>query len=87
MRLKTDVRDCFAMVELLTRGQDWPFHRHADAIVSQQLWAARRRRVLEASKRQRNQVHAVADLHVRVGRLFRVMSGCTNVADAAFNDR
>lgn len=62
MRLKTDVRDCFAMVELLTRGQGWPFHRHADVIVAQQLWTARRRRVLEASKRQRNQVHAIADL-------------------------
>lgn len=62
MRLKTDVRDCFAMVELLTRGQGWPFHRQADGVVSQQLWTARRRRVLEAAKRQRNQVHAVADL-------------------------
>lgn len=37
MRLRTDVRDCFAMVELLTRGQGWPFHRDTDAIVSQQL--------------------------------------------------
>jgi transposase len=62
MRLKTDVRDCFAMVELLTRGQGWPFHRHSDAIVAQQLWVAHRLRTLEASKRQRNQVHAVADL-------------------------
>jgi len=62
MRLKTDVRDCFAMVELLTRGQGWPFHRDVDAIVSQQLWVARRRRTLIASRRQRNQVHAVADL-------------------------
>ena len=62
MRLKTDLRDCFAMVELLTRGQGWPFHRHTDTIVSQQLWVARRRRVLEASRRQRNQVHALADL-------------------------
>ena len=62
MRLKTDLRDCFAMVELLTRGQGWPFHRHIDTIVSQQLWVARRRRVLEASRRQRNQVHALADL-------------------------
>lgn len=61
-RLKTDVADCFAMVELLTRGQGWPFHRQSDAIVSQQLWVARRRRTLEACKRQRNQVHAVADL-------------------------
>ena len=62
MRLKTDVRDCFAMVELLTRGQGWPFHRDVDAIVSQQLWVARRRRTLIASRRQRNQVHAIADL-------------------------
>jgi transposase len=62
MRLKTDVRDCYAMVELLTRGQGWPFHRHADTVVAQQLWVARRRRTLEASKRQRNQVHALADL-------------------------
>jgi len=62
MRLKTDVRDCFAMVELLTRGQGWPFHRQTDTIVAQQLWVARRRRILEASKRQRNQVHAIADL-------------------------
>ena len=62
LRLKTDLRDCFAMVELLTRGQGWPFHRHVDTIVSQQLWVARRRRVLEASRRQRNQVHALADL-------------------------
>lgn len=62
LRQKTDVQDCFAMVELLTRGQGWPFHRHVDAIVSQQLWVARRRRTLEASKKQRNQVHAIADL-------------------------
>ena len=29
-KLKTDVRDCLAMVELLVRGQGWPFHRRSD---------------------------------------------------------
>lgn len=50
MRLKTDVRDCFAVVELLTRGQGWPFYRYVDTVVSQQLWIARRRRTLLATQ-------------------------------------
>ena len=37
MRVQTELRDCCAMVELLTRGQGRPLHRHVDTIVSEQL--------------------------------------------------
>lgn len=61
-RVKTDVRDCLAMVELLVRGQGWPFHRQSDQIAQQAMWVGQRRRKLEAAKSLNNQVHALADL-------------------------
>jgi transposase len=50
------------MVELLVRGQGWPFHRHADEIALQALWVGQRRRKLEAAQALTNQVHALSDL-------------------------
>lgn len=61
-RVKTDVRDCLAMVELLVRGQGWPFHRHIDQIALQAMWVGQRRRKLEAIQVLTNQVHALSDL-------------------------
>lgn len=61
-RLKTDVRDCLAMVELLVRGQGWPFHRHIDQIALQAMWVGQRRRKLDAAQALTNQVHALSDL-------------------------
>lgn len=59
--LKTDERDCLAMVELLVRGAGWPFHRHHDQLVQQAMWVAHRRRKLDAVQALTNQVHALAD--------------------------
>lgn len=39
-RLKTDLRDCLAMVELLVRGQGWPLHRADGAIAEQRALVA-----------------------------------------------
>jgi transposase len=61
-RVKTDVRDCLAMVELLVRGQGWPLHRHDDQVALQTMWVAQRRRKLDAAQALTNQVHALADL-------------------------
>jgi transposase len=61
-RVKTDVRDCLAMVELLVRGQGWPLHRHDDQVALQAMWVAQRRRKLDAAQALTNQVHALADL-------------------------
>jgi transposase len=61
-RVKTDVRDCLAMVELLVRGQGWPFHRHADQIALQTMWVGHRRRKLLAAQVLTNQVHVLSDL-------------------------
>jgi transposase len=61
-RVKTDVRDCLAMVELLVRGQGWPLHRHDDQVALQAMWVAQRRRKLDAVQALTNQVHALADL-------------------------
>jgi transposase len=61
-RVKTDVRDCLAMVELLVRGQGWPYHRHSDQIALQAMWVGQRRRKLDACQALTNQVHALADL-------------------------
>lgn len=59
--LKTDERDCLAMVELLVRGSGWPFHRHRDQIAQQAMWVAQRRRKLDAVQVLNSQVHALAD--------------------------
>jgi transposase len=61
-RVKTDVRDCLAMVELLVRGQGWPLHRHSDEVALQVMWVGQRRRKLDAAQALMNQVHALADL-------------------------
>src|ERR687897_1940483 len=61
-RVKTDVRDCLAMVELLVRGQGWPLHRRDDQVALQTMWVAQRRRKLDAAQALTNQVHALADL-------------------------
>jgi transposase len=61
-RVKTDVRDCLAMVELLVRGQGWPFHGHNDQIALQAMWVAQRRRKLDAAGVLTNQVHVLSDL-------------------------
>ena|SRR5918996_4259958 len=49
-RVKTDVRDCLAMVELLVRGQGWPLHRHDDRVALQMMWVAQGRRKLDAAQ-------------------------------------
>jgi hypothetical protein len=54
--------DCLAVVELLVRGQGWPFHRHCDEIAQQTLWVGQRRRKLDATQALTNQVHLLADL-------------------------
>ena len=60
--MKTDVRDCLAMVELLVRGQGWPYHRHSDQIALQAMWVGQRRRKLDALQVLTNQVHVLSDL-------------------------
>lgn len=60
-RLKTDVRDCMAMVELLVRGQGWPLHDAEAAMAEQRAWVAHRRRKLAAAKALGSQIHALAD--------------------------
>jgi transposase len=61
-RVKTDVRDCLAMVELLVRGQGWPYHRHSDQIAWQAMWVGQRRRKLDAAGVLTNQVPVLSDL-------------------------
>lgn len=61
-RVKTDQRDCLAMVELLVRGQDWPLHRHDGPVAEQAVWVAHRRRKLDAAQVLGSQIHALADL-------------------------
>lgn len=69
-RMKTDVRDCMAMVELLVRGLGWPVHRQEGAMAEQVVWTAHRRRKLAASQTLGSQVHALADL------AFPGLTGC-----------
>jgi transposase len=69
-RVKTDVRDCMAMVELLVRGQGWPLHRQDGAMAEQLVWVAHRRRKLAAAQALGSQVHALADL------AFPGLTGC-----------
>jgi transposase len=69
-RVKTDVRDCMAMVELLVRGQGWPVHRQDGAMAEQVVWVAHRRRKLGAAQALGSQVHALADL------AFPGLTGC-----------
>ncbi|MGH4024178.1 MAG: IS110 family transposase [Pseudonocardiaceae bacterium] len=49
-RIKTDLRDCMAMVELLVRGQGWPLHREDGAVAEQAALVAHRRRKLAAAQ-------------------------------------
>jgi transposase len=69
-RVKTDERDCMAMVELLVRGQGWPLHRQDGAMAEQVVWVAHRRRKLAAAQALGSQVHALADL------AFPGLTGC-----------
>jgi transposase len=69
-RLKTDLRDCLAMVELLVRGQGWPLHRKDGAIAEQAALVAHRRRKVAAAKVLGSQIHALADV------AFPGLTGC-----------
>ena len=69
-RLKTDLRDCLAMVELLVRGQGWPLHRTDGAIAEQLALVAHRRRKAAAAKVLGSQIHALADI------AFPGLTGC-----------
>jgi transposase len=69
-RVKTDLRDCLAMVELLVRGQGWPLHRHDGPVAEQAVWVAHRRRKLGAAQVLGSQIHALADL------AFPGLTGC-----------
>jgi transposase len=60
--IKTDERDCMAMIDLLVRGQGWPLHRGEDAMAEQLAWAAHRRRKTRAMQALGGQVHALADI-------------------------
>jgi transposase len=69
-RVKTDRRDCLAMVELLVRGQGWPLHRHDGPVAEHAVWVAHRRRKLDAAQALGSQIHALADL------AFPGLTGC-----------
>ncbi|MGW2525212.1 IS110 family transposase [Streptomyces sp. NPDC001617] len=49
-RVKTDLRDCMAMIEMLVRGQGWPLRASEAAMAEQRAWVAHRRRKLHAVK-------------------------------------
>jgi transposase len=61
-RIKTDLRDCMAMVELLVRGQGWPLRREDGAVAEQAALVAHRRRKLAAAQALGSQIHALADV-------------------------
>src|SRR5690606_31115722 len=61
-RIKTDLRDCMAMVELLVRGQGWPLHREDGAVAEQAALVAHRRRKQAAAQALGGQIHALADV-------------------------
>ncbi len=46
--IKTDERDCMAMIDLLVQGKGWPLHRGEGAMAEQLAWAAHRRRKTRA---------------------------------------
>lgn len=69
-RMKTDLRDCLAMAEVLVRGQGWGPHSQDGPIAEQRLWTARRRRKLAAAQVLAGQIHALADL------AFPGLTGC-----------
>jgi transposase len=71
-RIKTDLRDCMAMVELLVRGQGWPRHREDGAVAEQAALVAHRRRKQAAAQALGSQIHALADL------AFPGLTGCFN---------
>lgn len=61
-RVKTDLRDCMAMVELLVGGQGWPWHWEDGAVAEQAALVAHRRRKLAAVQALGSQIHALADV-------------------------
>lgn len=69
-RVKTDRRDCLAMVELLVRGQGWPLHGNDGPVAEQAVWVAHRRRKLDAALALGSQIHALADV------AFPGLTGC-----------
>jgi transposase len=69
-KVKTDLRDCLAMVELLVRGQGWPLHRAEGDCAEQLLWTAQRRRQADALQALGSQIHALADV------AFPGLTGC-----------
>jgi transposase len=69
-RVKTDRRDCLAMVELLVRGQGWPLHGQDGPVAEQAVWVAHRRRKLDAAQALGSQIHALADV------AFPGLTGC-----------
>jgi transposase len=69
-RIKTDLRDCMAMVELLVRGQGWPLHREDGAVAEQAVLVAHRRRKQAAAQALGSQIHALADV------AFPGLTGC-----------
>jgi transposase len=69
-RVKTDLRDCLAMTELLARGQGWPLHREDGAAAEQLASVAHRRRKAAAAQVLASQIHALADV------AFPGLTGC-----------
>jgi len=69
-RIKTDLRDCLSMAEVLVRGRGWGPHSQDGTIAEQRLWTARRRRKLAAAQVLGGQIHALADL------AFPGLTGC-----------
>src|SRR5262249_11162336 len=61
-RLKSDVRDCYAMAELLVAGIGRPRPQRDEALAVQAAWAAHRRRKVAACAALQNQIHAASDL-------------------------
>jgi transposase len=49
-RMKTDVRGCMAMAEVLVRRLGWPVHRQEGAMAEQVVWTAHRRCKLAAAQ-------------------------------------
>jgi transposase len=72
-RIKTDLRDCMAMVELLVRGQGWPLHRQDGAAAEQAALVGHRRRKQAAAQALGSQIHALADL------AFPGLTGCFRI--------
>ena len=70
-RIKTDVRDLYAMAELLARGGGrMPLEAIDTALLTQAAWVGHRRRKINARRSLQNQIHAQLDL------IFPGLTGC-----------